>query len=245
MSGKCAVRHVAGRLPPDDGVGAQAAQSVPGFSTRLPARNAGLDVLRRDLHRPGPVSRTCSPTRSRWPRPTAAGPAPPDRPTPCRWGCKQLAVLRPPLVGHGWSAFNGCCAVAAYHRDAILPVNGLPQAGEQFAIDFNQIGPDNTCCRGPPELPSSWWSYGAPVLAARRRGRLGGGRYPGPTARGHDHEQLPPGERARQRHRRGHRRRALRGLRALRARLDSGLGAPGCAPARRRPDRPRRQLRQQ
>ena len=75
-------------------------------------------------------------------------------------------MLHPPLVGHGWAAFNGCCTVAAYHRDAVLPVNGLPQAGEQFAIDYNQIGPDNTCCNGPPQVPSSWWGYGTPVLAA-------------------------------------------------------------------------------
>ena len=81
-------------------------------------------------------------------------------------GCKTLAVLRPPLVGHGWVAFQGCCTVAAYHRDVILPINGLSQTGEQFAIDYNQIGPDNTCCNGPPQVPSSWWGYGTAVLAA-------------------------------------------------------------------------------
>ena len=82
-------------------------------------------------------------------------------------GCKTLAVLRPPLVGHGWVAFQGCCTVAAYHRDAVLQgINGLSQAGEQFAMDFNQFGPDNTCCNGPPQVPSSWFGYGTPVLAA-------------------------------------------------------------------------------
>ena len=48
----------------------------------------------------------------------------------------------------------------------VLPINGLSQAGEQFAIDFNQLGPDNTCCNGPPQVPSSWFGYGTPVLAA-------------------------------------------------------------------------------
>jgi hypothetical protein len=31
-----------GGVPPEDGVGAEAAQPVPGFSSRVPARNAGL-----------------------------------------------------------------------------------------------------------------------------------------------------------------------------------------------------------
>jgi hypothetical protein len=56
----------------------------------------------------------------------SGGPGTPALTNPVPVGCKRLAVLRPPLVGHGWVALNGCCTVAAYHRDAILPVNGLP-----------------------------------------------------------------------------------------------------------------------
>ena len=125
----------------------------------------GADVLRRDLRRPGPHP---APARSRDHAgpPRGGGPGTPALTNPVPVGCKELTVLRPPLIGHGWAAFNGCCTVAAYHRDAVLPVNGLPQAGEQFAIDYSQLGLDNTCCQGPPEIPSSWWGYGTPVLAA-------------------------------------------------------------------------------
>ena len=83
-------------------------------------------------------------------------------------GCVPLAVLHPPLVGHGWTAFGGCCTTAEYHRDAIGPVNGDLKTPEHFAIDFVQLGPNNSCCNGPPQALSSWWGYGTPVLAAAK-----------------------------------------------------------------------------
>ena len=49
---------------------------------------------------------------------------------------------------------------------AVSPINGLFQAGEQFAIDFMEAGPNNACCNGPPEALRSWWGYDTPVLAA-------------------------------------------------------------------------------
>jgi hypothetical protein len=42
VAGKVAPWRFAGGVPPEDGVGAEAAQPVPGFSSRVPARNAGL-----------------------------------------------------------------------------------------------------------------------------------------------------------------------------------------------------------
>jgi hypothetical protein len=150
-----------GAPPPDDG--GEAAQPAPTFSSRVPARNAGLmyfDVTYTDPARsPRLLAHAITLATP------SGGPGTPALTNPVPVGCKQLAVLHPPLVGHGWAAFNGCCTVAAYHRDAVLPVNGLAQAGEQFAIDYNQLGPDNTCCHGPPLVPSSWWGYGTPVLA--------------------------------------------------------------------------------
>ena len=60
-------------------------------------------------------------------------------------GCLKLAMLHPPLVGHGWIALFGCCSVAGYHRTSISPINGVLQIGEQFAIDFQKAGPNNAC----------------------------------------------------------------------------------------------------
>jgi len=94
------------------------------------------------------------------------GPGTPALTNPVPVGCKELAVLRPPLVGHGWTAFNGCCTVVASHRDYVPPINGLLRAEQQFAIDYTQLGPNNACCSGPPQALTSWWGYDAPVLAA-------------------------------------------------------------------------------
>jgi len=85
--------------------------------------------------------------------------------TPVPVGCVPLAVVHPPLVGHGWTAVNGCCTTAEYHRDAIYGINGDLETPEHFAIDFMQIGPNNSCCNGPPQALSSWLGYGTPVLA--------------------------------------------------------------------------------
>lgn len=153
-----------GGAPPSDGARAEAVQPVPGFSSRVPARNAGLMYFDVTYTDPARIPRLLAHAITL--ATPSGGPGTPALTNPVPVGCKALAVLRPPLVGHGWAAFNGCCTVAAYHRDAVLPVNGVPQAGEQFAIDYSQLGPDNTCCRGPPRAPSSWWGYGTPVLAA-------------------------------------------------------------------------------
>ena len=164
-------RDVAGRvwlfsvLPddtlPDDDPGAEPA--LP-FSTRVPAGNAGLVFFDVTYTDPAQVPRLlahavtlASPT---------GGPGAPTLTNPVPVGCRPLAVLHPPLVGHGWFASNGCCTVAAYHRDAVLPVNGTLQAGQQFAIDYEQIGPNGSCCHGSVTALSSWWGYDTPVLAA-------------------------------------------------------------------------------
>ena len=166
MAGKVApfLTSPDGATPSGDGAAGAAAPPAGTFSSRVPARNAGLmyfDVTYTDpAHTPRLLAHAITLTTP------SGGPGTPALTNPVPVGCKQLAVLHPPLVGHGWGAFSGCCTVAAYHRDAVLPVNGLLQAGQQFAIDYNQLGRDNTCCHGPPQVPASWWGYGTPVLAA-------------------------------------------------------------------------------
>ena len=89
--------------------------------------------------------------------PDGSGPGTPTLTNPVPVGCKQMTVLRPPVVGHGWTAFSGCCALAAYHRDVVAPVNGLLQVGQQFAIDYEQIGPNRSCCTGGPYQALNSW----------------------------------------------------------------------------------------
>ena len=147
-------------LPPDPEI----PEPVPGFSSSLPAGNSGKMFFDVTYTAPEQVPSllahaiTASPDVNGLGKPALTNPVP--------VGCQKLAVLHPPLVGHGWIAFAGCCTVAAYHRDAIAPINGLFQVGEQFAIDFEQAGPNNACCNGPPEALRSWWGYDTPVLAA-------------------------------------------------------------------------------
>jgi len=147
-------------IAPDD----PEAETMPNFSSRLPAGGSGLMFFN-----------VTYPDATLIPRLLAhaitlvsadGGPSPPMLTNPVPVGCRRLAVLSPPLVGQGWTAFSGCCAVAGYHRDQVPPINGILQAGQQFAIDFEEIGPNNTCCNGPPQVASSWWGYNTPVLAA-------------------------------------------------------------------------------
>ena len=146
---------------PDDGPGME---PVPGFSTRVPAGGSGLMFFDVTYTDPAQVPRLLAHAITL--ASPSGGPGTPMLTNPVPVGCKALAVLHPPLVGHGWLAAGGCCTYAAYHRTAVPPINGILQAGEEFAIDYTQLGPDNTCCHGPPQSLSSWWGYGTPVLAA-------------------------------------------------------------------------------
>lgn len=80
--------------------------------------------------------------------------------------CKAPVVLSPPLVGPRWWNSNGCCEIVSLHRGATLPINGDLRPPEQFAIDYEQLTPQNTCCTGPVKELSSWPFFGAPILAA-------------------------------------------------------------------------------
>jgi Peptidase family M23 len=153
--------------PPDDTlpVDGPGAGPVPPFFTRVPAGNLGLmffDVTYTDPARiPQLLSHAITVTIL-----AAGGPSVLGLTDPVPVGCRALAILHPPLVGHGWLASNGCCTFINSHRGAILPVNGVLQAPEQFAIDYVQLGPNDACCSGPPQALRSWWGYDTPILAA-------------------------------------------------------------------------------
>jgi hypothetical protein len=146
-------------LPDED---PEPAESALPFSARVPAGNAGLMFFDVTYTDPAQIPRLLAHAI------TLASPSssPPGLTNPVPVGCRPLAILHPPLVGHGWTAFSGCCTYAAYHRDSIPPVNGALEAGQQFAIDYEQLGPNGTCCNGPVQALTSWWGYDTPVLAA-------------------------------------------------------------------------------
>jgi hypothetical protein len=158
----------AGGALPADGPGAESATG--GFSMRVPGGNSGLmyfDVTYTDLAQiPRLLGHAITVAVP------AGGPGLPalyataGYTDPVRVDCRPLPVLHPPLVGHGWLDANGCCTIISPHRFNVLPINGVVQGFEQFAIDYIQIGPNGTCCNGPPQAPSSWWGYGTPILAA-------------------------------------------------------------------------------
>jgi hypothetical protein len=148
-------------VPPEDDPEAEPPSS---FSTRVPGGSAGLmffDVTYTDPAQIPPLLAHAITLGG----PSGVPPAP-GLTNPVPVGCRPLAVLHPPLVGHGWTAFSGCCTYAAYHRDSIPPVNGALKAGQQFAIDYERIGPNGTCCHGSYQILGSWWGYDTPVLAA-------------------------------------------------------------------------------
>jgi hypothetical protein len=147
------------------------AGSPPGYSTRVLAGNSGVMYFDVTYTDPARIPRLLA--HAVTVAAPASGPALPalyaaaSNTNPVPVGCRPLAVLRPPLAGHGWLNSNGCCTFVDPHRSAILKVNGTLQAPEQFAIDYIQIGPNNACCNGgSPQALSSWLGYDAPILAA-------------------------------------------------------------------------------
>jgi len=147
---------------PVDGPGAG---PVPGFFTRVPAGNSGVMFFDVTYTDPASIPRLLSHAITVT-IPAGGGPSVLGLTDPIPVGCRALAILHPPLVGHGWIAGNGCCTFINSHRGAILPVNGVLQAPEQFAVDFLQLGPNGACCNGPSEALRSWWGYDTPILAA-------------------------------------------------------------------------------
>lgn len=72
-------------------------------------------------------------------------------------------VVDPPLSGARWAALGSCCD--GPHRRALYPINGRWYLAQRFAIDFNQLEPDNRPGIGDPLLPASFPTFGQPVYA--------------------------------------------------------------------------------
>lgn len=72
-------------------------------------------------------------------------------------------VLGPPLTGSGWAALGSCCD--GPHRRALYPIDGQWYLAQRFAIDFNQLDAQNRPGVGDPVLPTSFPTFGQPVLA--------------------------------------------------------------------------------
>ena len=135
------------------------------FFTQVPGRGGGLMLFDVTYTDPGQIPQLLAHAITTALPVGAPGVRRLTNPVPV--GCVPLAVLHPPLVGHGWLALSGCCTTAEYHRDGIYGFNGDLWTPEHFAIDFMQIGPNNSAIKGngPPEAPSDFWGYGTPVLA--------------------------------------------------------------------------------
>ena len=75
---------------------------------------------------------------------------------------KPVLVLRPPLRGPGWVAFN---ALFSDHRRSYSLVDGKETIAQRFAIDWMKLGPDGRFSSGADSLNASFYGEGADVLA--------------------------------------------------------------------------------
>ena len=74
-----------------------------------------------------------------------------------------VPVLRSPLRGSGWVAFNGLAT--SDHRRTLIPVDGKARIAQRFAIDWMRLGPDGRLFHGDSSANANFYSYGAEVLA--------------------------------------------------------------------------------
>jgi hypothetical protein len=73
-------------------------------------------------------------------------------------------VIQSPVRGKNWSAANGPSNTSP-HRRAIIPVNGLPKIGQRYAIDWLQLGDDNSSFTGPKDKNSSYLAWDQEIHA--------------------------------------------------------------------------------
>ena len=113
-------------------------EKVPPFSTQMPAGNSGLMYFDVTYTDPAQVPRLLAHAI------TLAAPdgseGVPGLTDPVPVGCKELAVLRPPLVGHGWLAIHGQGTVAGYHQDDIDHINGNLRGGRSSPSTSSSSG---------------------------------------------------------------------------------------------------------
>ena len=72
-------------------------------------------------------------------------------------------VIAAPLAGPKWVALGSCCD--GPHRRAPYPIDGTWYLAQRFAIDFNQLDPQDRPGVGDPLLPGSFPTFGQPVYA--------------------------------------------------------------------------------
>jgi len=76
---------------------------------------------------------------------------------------EQTLVLRAPLRGARWVAFN---ALASYdHRRAFQPFDGRMRIAQRFAIDWVRLGADGRLFRNDAKSNENFYGYGTEVLA--------------------------------------------------------------------------------
>jgi murein DD-endopeptidase len=75
----------------------------------------------------------------------------------------QAPVLRAPLRGSTWIAFNALSSVD--HRRSMNAVDGRVRIPQRFAIDWMNLGPDGRLFRGDSKSNANFYDYGAEVLA--------------------------------------------------------------------------------
>jgi murein DD-endopeptidase len=77
---------------------------------------------------------------------------------------KEAATIGPPLRGGPWLTANGP-AQETGHRRGMVPVEGVPNIAQRFAIDYVKVGEDNRTSTGDPLKNESYYAYGVDALA--------------------------------------------------------------------------------
>ena len=77
---------------------------------------------------------------------------------------RRVAVIGPPLKGERYVSADSCCD-ATRHTRAALPIDGAVWVAQRYAVDWEQLNPDNRICAGPTNLVKSYTIYGKQVLA--------------------------------------------------------------------------------
>jgi Peptidase family M23 len=112
---------------------------------------------------PRELSHTIDVTLSK-PMPPLLPPTMTEHVAPVTVSDHQPAVISPPLDGPKWLDANSCCDMTA-HRNAMNPLNGQLWAAERFAIDYVQLGADDTIYHGDRSKPESYPYFGADIHA--------------------------------------------------------------------------------
>jgi hypothetical protein len=79
---------------------------------------------------------------------------------------REPLELGPPLGSGIWVADEGCCDNDTHHRRGLLAVDGNQVVPQRFAIDWIKLDEQHRAWVGDPAQPSSYFSYGQPLIAA-------------------------------------------------------------------------------